>query len=159
MPSITPLHDARTGHPGTSTASHLSLRPGEKVLFCLAPGGSLTVERGRLALRGGPTVWGQVMVSQAELGSLEAGQCRVGLEGAPAEWMELCNPGTETAHAVLLEPVPVLSQLGVRVAEFLHTLADAGRILSGAARALFQMARLRAATRHSVHGPETTTAP
>ncbi|MBF9265182.1 hypothetical protein, partial [Paracidovorax cattleyae] len=89
-------------------ASPLSVQPGQKLLVCLPPGASLVVESGRLALRSGPVVWGQVVASQVDLGHLEAGQCREGVPGCGAEWMEVSNPGHATAHAVLLEPAPVL---------------------------------------------------
>lgn len=97
--------------PHAPASAPLSVRPGQTLLVCLPPGASLVVEQGCLALRAGPLVWGQVLAPHAPLGTLEAGQCRTGTAGSGSEWMELSNPGHTTAHAVLLEPAPVLSPL------------------------------------------------
>jgi len=110
-------------------SARLSVRPGQTLLVCLPPGASLVVEQGCLALRSGPLVWGQVLAPHAPLGRLEAGQCRTGAKGSGTEWMELSNPGHATAHAVLLEPAPVLSPLAGLFRACLERLAGGTRAL------------------------------
>ncbi|QCX09425.1 hypothetical protein FRC97_14600 [Paracidovorax citrulli] len=118
-PAVSPLVPA---------ATQLSVRPGQTLLVCLPPGASLVVEHGCLALRAGPVVWGQVLASQARLGTLEAGQCRTGAAES-TEWMEVSNPGHTTAHAKLLEPAPVLSSLAGLVRACLNRLGGGMRTL------------------------------
>ncbi len=140
----------------TPAASPLSVQPGQKLLVCLPPGASLVVESGRLALRSGPVVWGQVVASQVDLGHLEAGQCREGSPACGPEWMEVSNPGHATAHAVLLEPAPALSPLGAMLRAGVAGLAGAttaARALLAAAAAAWGGSRRRAAA-----GPRATTA-
>ncbi len=138
----------------TPAASPLSVQPGQKLLVCLPPGASLLVESGRLALRSGPVVWGQVVASQMDLGHLEAGQCREGSPGCAPEWMEVSNPGHATAHAVLLEPAPALSPLGAMLRAGVSGLAWA----TTAARAQLAAVAAWAGSRRRAAGPHATTA-
>ncbi|CAM3586316.1 hypothetical protein [Paracidovorax anthurii] len=142
---------ARPEDTSAGATVRLSLRPGEKTLICLPPGGMLRAERGRLALNAGPMVWGQVMAPQAPLGGLEEGQCRVADANAPAVWMEVSNAGAETAQAMLVEPAPV-------PAFHLAPFADAARILGDVWRAIAAALRGTEGRLRAPHGPETTTA-
>lgn len=156
MPHTTrPTAAAPAAGRSATAASPLSVQPGQKLLVCLPPGASLVVESGRLALRSGPVVWGQVVASQMDLGHLEAGQCREGLPGSAPEWMEVSNPGHATAHAVLLEPAPTLSPLGAMLRTGVAGLAGTAR----AARALLAaVAAWAGSRRRAAAGPHATTA-
>ncbi|AVT03426.1 hypothetical protein [Paracidovorax avenae] len=156
MPHTTrPTAAAPAAGRSTPSASPLSVQPGQKLLVCLPPGASLVVESGRLALRSGPVVWGQVVASQMDLGHLEAGQCREGSPGSGPEWMEVSNPGHATAHAVLLEPAPALLPLGAMLWTGVAGLAGAAT----AARAfLAAVAAWAGSRRRAAAGPRATTA-